>query len=67
MNNYIPLGFLKTTARELCEDTDNVEYVRGICELIAYWDGIPEVDMGARAVEIAAEIGVEQSVINKMY
>ncbi|MCA6367641.1 MAG: hypothetical protein IM631_12900 [Cytophagales bacterium] len=49
---------LKDIARNLLQDGANTEYARGICELIADVDGLPEVDHGVRSVQIGEELNV---------
>lgn len=47
---------LKNLARFLIDDGSNKEYTRGICELIADIDGIPELDHSLRAEQIRIEL-----------
>ncbi len=47
---------LKNLARFLIDDGSNKEYTRGICELIADIDGIPELDHSIRAEQIRIEL-----------
>ena len=47
---------LKNLARFLIDDGSNKEYTRGICELIADVDGIPELDHSIRAEQIRIEL-----------
>lgn len=54
----VSIETLKDRARELLQDGAASEYARGICELIAEVDGLPEVDHGERAVQIGQELNV---------
>lgn len=51
----------------LVEDGINIEYTRGICELIAEVDGITDMPVGERACQIAKEIGVEPKYLDELY
>lgn len=48
-------------------DFENVEYLRGICELIADLFPLSNVDTGDRAVEIAQMIGATKEEAETMY
>lgn len=48
-------------------DTTNIEYLRGCCELLARIDGVPEVDTGVRAEQIALKCGIAPQVVSEMY
>ena len=50
------VGKLKDLAKPLIDDGSNREYTRGICELIADIDGIPEVEHAVRAEQIRIEL-----------
>jgi len=53
------LTHLKKFATILVDDGDNVEYTRGICELIAEFDGIEGVDHETRSEQIRSEIIID--------
>lgn len=63
----VDIDRLKTIAADLVEDGINIEYTRGICELIAEVDGIEDVSHGERACQIAKEIGVERQYRDQLY
>lgn len=59
---------LKELAAVLVDDGENVEYTRGICELIAEIDAVTDVDHGERSEEIRHEIlnmNTPDSIYNK--
>lgn len=60
-NNILKQAF------ELTNGTDNVEYVRGICELIAELYPKDNVDAAERALEIAHDINIHPNVIACLY
>ncbi len=48
---------IKQSAMMLIDgDVSNLEYVRGICELIAEIDGVEDVPSGDRATQISKEL-----------
>jgi hypothetical protein len=47
---------IKKLAKGLIDDGENKEYTRGICELIADFDGTPDVFHADRSEEIRIEI-----------
>lgn len=47
---------IKELAKLLIDDGSNLEYTRGICELIADIDGRPTMDHEDRAEEIRKEL-----------
>ena len=55
----ITVDRLKELAKMLVDDGINVEYTRGICELIADVDGIEDVGHGERSQQIANELGAK--------
>lgn len=50
------ISFLKNIAKMLVDDGENVEYTRGICELIAEIDGIEDIPTDERAEQIRQEL-----------
>lgn len=58
---------IKEVAKNLILHSDNVEYVRGICELIADLDGVVDVHHADRTLQIADELEVKVFVIRQMY
>lgn len=60
--NDINIQKIKIFAKTLIEDSDNIEYARGICELIAEIDGIPEVENAERASQIAIELNYKYNI-----
>lgn len=59
---------VKNRAKQLIyDDFENTEYARGICELIGDLDGVEDLPLGERAVQIAIELGANKEFINKMY
>ncbi len=56
MNRETFIKEIKYLARFLIDDGSNKEYTRGICELIADMDGIPELDHSIRAEQIRIEL-----------
>ena len=50
------IDFIKNLAKPLVDDGENLEYTRGICELIADIDGKPDMAQEVRAEEIKAEL-----------
>jgi hypothetical protein len=63
----VKIGFIKHTAKQLIGDSDNIEYIRGICELIADIDAKLDMDCSERAIEIAKELGIQSTIISKIY
>jgi hypothetical protein len=63
----INIDTLKKVAKDLIDDGTNVEYVRGICELIADVDGLIDVDHAERAMQIAVELGMSEHAANSLY
>ena len=49
-------------AKSLVDDGENIEYTRGICELIADLDGIHDVPHAERSEQIAEELGLKVSL-----
>ena len=49
-------------AKSLVDDGENIEYTRGICELIADLDGIHNVPHVERSEQIAEELGLKVSL-----
>lgn len=45
-------------AAEILVDNHNIEYSRGVCELIADLDEEPDVEHGERAQQISKELGL---------
>lgn len=58
---------LKQIAKLLIDDGTNLEYIRGICELIADADGVEDMDHAERAKEIAQELGLSEFAANLLY
>lgn len=63
----ITIQELKAMAKMLLDDGTNIEYCRGVCELIADCDGMPEVEHAVRAIQIAIELGLSELAAGKMY
>jgi hypothetical protein len=57
---------LKQIASQLV-DNENVEYTRGICELIADCDGVEGIDHADRAMQIGIQLGLSENTVNKFY
>jgi hypothetical protein len=62
-----PIDKIKKIAKNLIDDGTNVEYVRGICELIADIDGKEETPHADRAIEIAKELGLSEYAAKNLY
>jgi len=59
------INYIKKEAKILVDDGLNIEYTRGITELIASVDGIEDVDTAERSEQIRKEIiGTETSIMN---
>ena len=54
----ISIEKLKATAKDLLDDGSNIEYTRGICELLADVDGIEDMPHAERALQIAIELNL---------
>jgi hypothetical protein len=63
----VNIDTLKKVAKDLIDDGTNVEYVRGICELIADIDGLADVEHAERAMQIAVELGMSEHAAKQMY
>ena len=50
------IEYIKTLAKPLIDDGENIEYTRGICELIADLDGIEDVFHEERSEQIKDEL-----------
>ena len=53
---YKQIEHIKKLAKQLIDDGSNKEYTRGICELIAGIDGIPDVFLDERSEQIKEEL-----------
>jgi len=50
------INYIKELAKPLIDDGENIEYTRGICELIADIDGKEDISHEDRSEEIKHEI-----------
>lgn len=58
---------LKYVAGVLTADCDNPEYCRGICELLANFEGDDDRDTAQVTIDIAREIGIDEHNIERFY
>lgn len=68
VSDYVAPSFndLVFEAKLLIDDGTNVEYARGVLEIITSFVK-SDSDHAEKAIELAKQIGLSQSVINKMY
>ena len=50
------IEYIKEIAKPLIDDGENIEYTRGICELIADLDGVEDVFNDERSEQIKDEL-----------
>ncbi len=50
------IEYIKNLAKPLVDDGENLEYTRGICELIADLDGVEDMYHADRSEEIRQEL-----------
>lgn len=67
MMALVKLSTVKTLGKSLIDDGENIEYTRGVCELIADLDGVEDVGHAERTLQIAEELGVTEENRNKFY
>jgi hypothetical protein len=63
----VSIDVIKNLAKSLIDDGTNVEYCRGICELIADCDGITDVEHADRSIQIAQELGLSEYAAKALY
>jgi len=65
---FANLDVLKQEAKSLVDDGANIEYTRGVLEIISsfisYGDDCCHAD---NAIELAREIGLSKEIISKLY
>lgn len=64
--NKIPAPLLQEAKILLDPNCNNIEYLRGICELLSIYVPTTE-DNATNAIEIAKYIGINEEVANRMY